>query len=196
VRHDLTIEGPAHRLRPVVAEDAATILELRRHPDLSRFIHETAPSLEAQAAWLEAYFARPDDCYWAVERRADGRTEGFVGIYDIADGWAEWGRWVLRPGSLAAAESAWLVYEAGLGLLDLHTMISRVLTGNRTVLSLHARYGVETLGTLPRYARIGGIDHDAVEQRMTPQLWTTSGPVLLGMARRAAALLERSAVRC
>jgi RimJ/RimL family protein N-acetyltransferase len=195
VRHDVRLHGLAFRLRPVGLGDAAAILELRRDPNLSRFIHETDPSLEAQVAWLQSYLERAGDYYWAVERIADGSTEGFVGIYDIDDGWAEWGRWVLRPGSLAAPESVWLMYEVGFTVLHLQELISRVLVENRPVVAFHERYGVERLRTLPRYARIRGVDHDAVESRMTPELWRTSGPVLHTMAGRAAELLHRSGAR-
>jgi RimJ/RimL family protein N-acetyltransferase len=112
LRHDVGLEGFAFRLRPVELGDAADIVDLRRDPDRSRFIHETPPSVEAQVRWLEDYFRRDGDHYWAVERLSDGRTEGFLGLYDVDGDRAEWGRWVLRPGSLAAAESAWLVHEA------------------------------------------------------------------------------------
>lgn len=191
LQHELTLHGPAFRLRPVTLNDAETILELRRDPSRSRFIHETDPSIEAQREWLESYFERDNDFYWAVERLDDGSTEGFIGIYGIDGTWAEWGRWVLRPGSLAGPESAWLVYEAGFTLLHLESMISRTLTENRAVVAFHERSGAELVGILPRLARIGGVDYDAVERRMTPPLWATSGPRLYGMAERAARLLHR-----
>ncbi|MGY1773625.1 GNAT family N-acetyltransferase [Blastococcus sp. SYSU D00813] len=193
MRHDVALDGPAFRLRPVVAEDAATIVELRRDPALSRYIHETSPSVEAQQDWLEAYFGRPGDWYWAVERLSDGSTEGFLGVYDVRDGHGEWGRWVLRPGSLAAAESVWLMYQAAFTVLDLQSLVLRVLSRNRPVIAFHTRYGVVMDRVLPSHARIAGEDHDAVEGRMTRELWAGAGPRLHGMAERAAVLLRRSA---
>lgn len=195
MRHDLRVEGPAFGLRPVELSDAAAILELRRDPARAAFIHETDASVDAQIRWLETYFERSGDYYWAVERRADGSTEGFLGIYGVEGDRAEWGRWVLRPGSLAAPESAWLVHEAGFGLLHLQTLITRTLVENRAVVALHSRYGVETVRTLPAYARIGGVAQDAVEGRMTRTLWDTSGPLLHAMAERAAGLLARADAR-
>lgn len=191
MRHDLVVAGSAFRLRPVELSDADAILELRRDPERSRFLHETDPSPEAQRRWLAAYFERDGDYYWAVERLSDGSVEGFVGIYDVEGAHAEWGRWVLRPGSLAAPESVWLVYEAGFARLALRSMTLRVLTENRAVVAFHERYGVEWQRTLPGYARIGGVDHDAVEACMTHELWRTAGPQLRTMAERTARLLRR-----
>jgi RimJ/RimL family protein N-acetyltransferase len=195
LRHDLGLDGPAFRLRPVELRDAATILELRRDPDRSQFIHETAPSVEAQIRWLGAYFERAGDYYWAVERRTDGTTEGFLGVYDVDGDVAEWGRWVLRPGSLAAPESAWLVHQAGFTLLGLESMITRTLVDNRAVVAFHARYGAETLRILSGHARIGGVAHDAVEARMTRAHWATAGPGLHATAERTASLVRRAGGR-
>jgi RimJ/RimL family protein N-acetyltransferase len=192
VRHDLVLDGPGFRLRPVELTDAQSILELRRDPSRSRFIHETDSSVEAQVKWLEAYLERDGDYYWAVERLADGSLEGFVGIYDVEGDVAEWGRWVLRRGSLAAPASAWLVHQAGFTRLHLASLLTRTLAENAAVVAFHARYGAETVRMLPRHARIGGVDHDAVEARMTPSLWAASGPRLHAMAERAAALVQRT----
>ncbi|WP_448625332.1 GNAT family N-acetyltransferase [Geodermatophilus sp. URMC 64] len=193
MRHDVRLDGPAFRLRPVGLNDAPTIVRLRRDPTRSQFLHETPPSVEVQVRWLEAYLERAGDYYWAVERRVDGTTEGFVGVYDLDGDVAEWGRWVLRPGSLAAAESAWLVHQAGFTLLGLESMVTRTLADNRAVVAFHARYGAEALRTLPGHARIGGVAHDAVEARMTRALWETAGPGLLATAERTASLLARRA---
>lgn len=191
MRHDLHLEGPAFRLRPVHADDAPAIVELRRDPERSRFLHETDASVEAQRAWLAAYDERPGDYYWAVERRTDGTLEGFLSIYDVAGGEAEWGRWVLRTGSLAAPESAWLVHEAGFALLDLDSLLTRTPSENREVVAFHARYGAETVRVLPGHARLGDGWHDAVEARMTRERWATAGPRLLAVAERTAALVRR-----
>jgi RimJ/RimL family protein N-acetyltransferase len=193
LRHDLRLEGPAFRLRPVEVSDAATITHLRREPSRARFIHETDPSVDAQIRWLESYFARPGDYYWAIERRGDGAVEGFLGIYDVEGDVAEWGRWVLQPGSLAAPESAWLVHEAGFGLLGLETLLTRTLADNQAVVAFHARYGAETVRIVPGHARIGGVDHDAVEARMTRTSWASAGPRLHAIALRTASLVHRSA---
>jgi len=179
----------------VESGDASAILALRSEPARSRYINVTTPSVEAQLEWLAAYFERSGDYYWAVERRDDGAVEGFVGVYDVDGDSAEWGRWVLRPGSLAAPESAWLVHEAGFRLLRLRSLVSRTLVENRPVVEFHSRYGAEAVRRIPGYARIGDVTHDAVEARVTAELWATAGPWLLTMAERAAGLLRRTSSR-
>lgn len=195
MRHDIHLDGPAFRLRPVGTGDAGDIVRLRSDPELGRFIHAGATSVEAQVQWLDTYFDRDGDYYWAVERSSDGTIEGFVSIYDVEGQHGEWGRWVLRRGSLAAPESVWLMYRAAFDLLGLEFVVLRVLTGNRPVIAFHERYGVAMDRLLPRYAHVRGTDHDAVEGRMTRELWAVAGPQLLGMAERAATLLNRAAAR-
>ncbi|MGY1805634.1 GNAT family N-acetyltransferase [Blastococcus sp. SYSU D00922] len=193
MRHDHVVDGYAFRLRPVEVTDAATIAELRGDAELSRFLHATDASVAAQVRWLDAYFERPDDFYWAVERRAGGAVEGFVGVYDVSAGTAEWGRWVLRRGSLAAAESAWLVHVAAFGRLGLDAVRSRTLADNRSVVAFHERYGAEVTGVLPAHTTIGGVPHDAVEAVTTRQRWeTTAEPHLRAAAQRAARLVQRT----
>lgn len=193
MQHDVVLEGFAFRLRPVEVTDAATIVMLRRDPNRSRFINETDSSVEAQERWLRSYFGRPGDYYWAVERRTDAAVEGFVSVYDVDAGTAEWGRWVLRSGSLAAPESAWLVHEAAFGPLGLDCLFTRTLAENRSVVAFHERYGAEVVRTLPAHAMIGGVSHDAVEARITRDRWgTTAKPFLRGAAERAARLLQRA----
>src|SRR3990172_6577622 len=108
MRHEITLAGEAFRLRPLGFADARFVVELRTDPRVSRFINPTSPRVEDQLRWIEQYLARPGDYCFVVERLATGSPEGMLGIYDEDAGRrsAEWGRWVLLPGSLAAAESA------------------------------------------------------------------------------------------
>jgi len=195
MQHDLTIDGFAFRLRPVVADDAAFITALRTDARRSRFIHRTAPDVAAQRAWIERYRSRPGDYYFVVERRADGVAEGTIGIYDLDDTrrCAEWGRWVLRPGSLAAPESAWLVYRVGFERLPLDLLYSRTVAANARVVSFHAGCGLTTHATLTGAVVLDGVAHDLIEQHMRRADWSTWGPRLAAQAERVARLAVRAA---
>ena len=89
-------------------------------------------SLEGQHRWYEEYSKRPGDWYFAIERKSSRKIEGTVAIYgfDPDANNAEWGRWILIPRSLAAIESALLIYRAAFDELDLSEVYCRTLVEN------------------------------------------------------------------
>jgi RimJ/RimL family protein N-acetyltransferase len=195
VRHDVTVEGRAFRLRPARAEDSPFVLSLRTDPGLSRFLHPVSGRLEDQLAWFRAYEARPGDWCWTIERRAPrgAELEGTVALYDVAGEPArgEWGRWVLRPGSPAAVESAWLVYRAAFEVLGLGEVYCRTVADNARVLSFHDGCGLPRAATLPGHFRLGGRSADAIEHRLSHDAWPRVRARLEPTVERLAALLER-----
>ena len=58
MRHDLSLEGSAFRLRPVSDADARLVVELRNNEALNSYLHATPPGLESQLAWLARYYDR------------------------------------------------------------------------------------------------------------------------------------------
>ncbi|MEM9379882.1 MAG: GNAT family N-acetyltransferase [Planctomycetota bacterium] len=192
MRHDIVVEGPTFRLRPVRVEDAAIMVEIRTGDPLrSRFMNPTSPDVSLQVAYLEAYLERETDAYFVVERRGSAEPEGLVAVYDIGEegpGRAEWGRWVLRPGSVAALESAWLTYRAAFEHLDLDLVYCRTVAANEQVVTFHDSCGLVRHGTLPGYVTIGDVVHDSVEHRLDRTGWPA-------VDRRLGALVERYAAR-
>ena len=88
---------------------------------------------------------------------------------------------MVKRGSLAAVESAWLVYRMAFEQLDLVTVFSRTMVQNEKVISFH-----ESCGCLPRATvRIDG--EDFVEHELVRSLWLSVGPELGLKARRIAA---------
>ena len=188
MRHNIAVDGPAFRLRPVRMEDAGFILELRTDPARSRYLHRVPNDLGAQQRWLEAYFERPGDYYFLIENRSTGQREGTVGIYNVDPAWrtAEWGRWIIRAGSLAAVESACLVYRAGFERLELESMYCRTIIENASALAFHDSFGVERRCTLPRYFELDGRLLDAMEGVLTRRRWEELRAQTEGKAARAA----------
>jgi RimJ/RimL family protein N-acetyltransferase len=186
VRHDFAFDGRAFRLRPVAERDAEFIVELRR--SRGRFLNRGADSIAAQLAWMAAYWRRDGDFYFVIERRADARREGLVGIYalDPRERTAEWGRWVLTTGSNAAIESVLLVYRCAFDALGLDDIRCRTLAEHRTVVSFHDSCGLERL---PEPVTV---DHDgercaAVEHRLSRSNWQRVEARLDALAARLAA---------
>jgi RimJ/RimL family protein N-acetyltransferase len=193
VRHNLHVEGYAFGLRPVDLRDASFILSLRTDPELSRYINPTSDRLDDQEDWIRHYFERPNDNYWVITRRQTGQAEGAVAIYDIDTSrrQAEWGRWVLKKGSLAAVESALLVYRAAFRLLDLDRIYCRTVSANRSVVSFHAACGLETRPNHGLRVRLRGTTYNVVEQFLTKDRWRVVEPALTERACSAARLLSR-----
>jgi RimJ/RimL family protein N-acetyltransferase len=192
VRHDLRLDGLAFRLRPAEAFDADFILSLRTSDRALGTLHPVSGRLADQLAWQRAYEARPDDWYWIVERRT-GAPEGTIGIYDVdrVRGTGEWGRWILRPGSLAAPESCLLVYRAAFDALGLASVTALTVATNAPVLSFHDRAGLERIGVVPDAFDLGGTRVAAIRHLLTRERWPQTRGLLEGRAAQAAEMLSR-----
>lgn len=186
MRHDLHIAGRRFSLAPAGREHAELILSLRTDPELGRFIHATSPTLADQLAWMDAYEARAGDYYFVVSDDQAREPVGTVSIYDVADRAGEWGRWLIRPGSLGALESALLIYRVGFERLGLQRLYCRTLAENTRVVSFHDSMGAVRTRVLAGYAELGGRAYDAVEHEVGDELWPQLRPRLERLAERVA----------
>jgi RimJ/RimL family protein N-acetyltransferase len=196
MRHDIHLDGYAFRLRPIRDADAQFVLDLRGDPELARFIHSTPPRLSDQLAWLAAYYERAGDYYFVVERRLGqqaGHAEGLISIYDIDETAraAEWGRWVLRRGSLAAPESAWLMYRCAFEQLQLSSVYSRTVADNLRVVSFHDSCGITRRHRLQAFFELQGSRFDAIQHDVDRESWPEIAPNLERPARALARKIER-----
>jgi RimJ/RimL family protein N-acetyltransferase len=186
LEHDFSLPGHAFRIRPLVRTDAAFVVGVRASSP--RFINLGATTVETQEEWIAEYLARAHDYCFVVERLRDGSREGIVGIYGVepATRRAEWGRFVLRGGSIAAVETAWLVYRCGFERIGLERMYCRTLLDNEKVVAFHDSCGLE------RVPRLVEVEHDgraayAVEHILARDRWRNVAPRLERLAARLAA---------
>lgn len=193
MRHELIIEGVAFRLRPVSDADASLMLGLRTNSDLIRYLHPIRPSLEDQLAWLNCYYERSNDYYFVVERKRDSSPEGLISLYEIDDESqsGEWGRWILSPRSLAAVESAWLIYRCAFETLGLQEIYCRTVAENISVVSFHDSCGITERKILPGQFKLNGKLVDAVEHRIERAKWMLLEPRLRNLAELTARRLHR-----
>ena len=193
MQHEFIIEGFAYRLRPIGDNDAEFIIKLRSHDELNRFLHTTSPSLANQLDWLAQYYVRPGDWYFVIESRSDGTAEGLVSVYDLdaQHRRAEWGRWILRKGSLAAVESAWLIYRCAFEQLSLHEVFCRTVADNASVVSFHDSCGIIERSLLLNHFNLNGSKLDAVEHRVNKATWEALASRLEHLAQRMARRLQR-----
>lgn len=193
--HSLVVNGLAFRLRPIADSDASFVVHLRSDPSLSQFLHATPGSIENQLSWQARYYERPGDWYFVLEHRRNSEPEGLISLYDhnIQQRCAEWGRWVLRPNSLAAVESAWLIYRCAFEQLGLTEVYCRTVADNQSVVSFHDSCGITKKKLLPSHFNFNGNSLDAVEHRVDEATWRTLGPRLEQLAQRVARRLQRDA---
>lgn len=188
MRHDLHLAGLGFALRPVGLEDAEFLVELRTDPERAKLLHATSPRIEDQITWTEHYFERPGDWYFMVESVHDGQRHGAVAIYnhDPERQSAEWGRWILHKGSLAAVESSALIYDMAFDQLGLDLLYSRTEEVNYPVVSFHTSMGCTTNGLV-----IGPEGERWIEQQMLAADWPTARRMVEPKIAAAAAFAKR-----
>lgn len=194
MRHNLTIDGFAFRLRPIGDADAPFVLKLRTNPQLNQYLHTTSHDIENQLAWLRTYYTRPGDYYFVIERLDSAAPEGVVAIYDIdtATNTGEWGRWILNPGSLAAIESAGLIYKCAFERLMMHEIFCRTVENNQPVVSFHDSCGITSRRILPEHFDLNGKLYNAVEHRLDAAGWNAIRPRLEKLAQMTARRLQHA----
>lgn len=174
MRHDITIEGKAFRLRPVKIEDVAFITNLRSDPKLTRLLHPPSTTISDQTQWLNGYFERLGDYYFIVEQRKTAQSHGTIAIYELDPNrkCALWGRWFIQPGSEASVESAFLIYIAAFEVLKLDTLYCHVVPDNAQVVLFHRLSGLVTHSKfLPKYQKAGDVTFDSLELTITRDAW-------------------------
>ena len=134
-------------LKLVEESDAEFILELRKNPELNKYIHSTDISVEEQQAWIRKYKEKEKDgkeFYFRIDTK-EGEPLGFVRVYNIDydKGNFTWGSWIMKPDhpKYAAIESAIIIYEFAFDYLKMNRAIYDVRLENKGVLHFHDRFG-------------------------------------------------------
>lgn len=175
------------RLREVGVEDAGLIVQYRQQSERSRYIHPIVEDIDVQRSWIHADRCRDDSAYFAIEQGAE--VHGFVGLVaiDRDNGSAEWGRWIVREGSLAAVPSAILIYDYGFTELGLMQMYCRTIADNASTVRFHDSCGARRNKVLERHFEVRGRSYDAIEHTVTAVEW----PSLRVRLERLARVAER-----
>jgi len=150
-------------------------------------------TLAPQERYLNRYFDCDGEYYFVINRISDvdDLAEGLIGIYgvDVQHRRAEWGRWVIHPRSLAAIESAWLIYRVGFERLGLEEMYCHTPVGNTAVLSFHDKTGLKRHRRVEAaFYEIDGERWDVIEHLLTRDQWPETS---VNLARRAERLARR-----
>jgi RimJ/RimL family protein N-acetyltransferase len=189
VRHSIQAEGFGVRLRPVQMDDATFIVWLRNLEYVRGKVGDSAADVASQEAWLSAYFEREGDYYFIIET-LNGIPLGTHSLYDVSGAGAELGRWIIRPGVLAAMPSQMVAIDVAFGRLGLNSLRNVTVASNRPVISLSLKIGFQQLRVEPAGRIIGGKAVDIVHLVMTAEDWSKTRERLVPMARLAESLVR------
>jgi RimJ/RimL family protein N-acetyltransferase len=184
--HTITIERFGIRLRPVTMDDAEFIHQLRRSPELSKYIGEIDPRISVHRSWLQHYLQRDDDYYFCIELMS-GKPVGTISINNITGGKGNWGRWIISPSVQAAPASVWLIFHVAFDILGLSEVYSNTVIDNASVVSFHDSCGFVRTGIERNGLTIREVSYDMVIHSAMLDNW----PVIQGKLEKPATLAER-----
>lgn len=163
--HNIKVSGFSYRLRPVELRDAQFIIDVRlENEDKSKYVHRISSDVELQKEWLLSYFEKHNDYYFVIENLFTNEPEGLISIYNIEGNIAEWGRWVLKSGSLSAIESVSLIYKVAFEKLCLQEVYTHTVEDNVSVVAFHETLGAKFRMVIPGEFKLGESVYNAVEQ--------------------------------
>lgn len=184
-RH-IVVERFGIRLRPVTMDDANFIHELRRSPELSKYIGEIDPRISVHRSWLAQYLLSEDDYYFCIELLS-GKRVGTISVYNIVGGKGNWGRWIITSSVPAAAASVWLILHVAFDILGLSEVYSNTVIDNASVISFHNSCGFVRTGIEPKGLTIRGVSYDVVIHSVKSDQW----PTIQNKLKKPASLAER-----
>ena len=169
------MDGYSYCLFPVTIEDASFIVETRlEDKERNKYINETSPNVKVQEDWIESYFNIPDDYYFVIKNKFTNLREGLVGINNVKDNKAEWGRWIIKKDSVASVESFYLICRVAFELLGLDEIYSRTIVDNHTVVAFHDSVNAKRRRIIPKHVVINNIAYDSVEHFVTAEHFSTA----------------------
>ncbi|MBQ3101499.1 GNAT family N-acetyltransferase [bacterium] len=165
MQHNIKQKGFAYSIRPITLDDAQFIIDVRlEDEERNKYVHKISPDVNLQINWLNKYFQTPDDYYFVIENNLTGEKEGLISIYNIKDNVAEWGRWVVKKGSMAAIESVDLVYKVAFEKLGLDELYTKTIENNTSVVSFHSSINAKLRQTLVNEVELENVKYNVVEQ--------------------------------
>lgn len=186
MKHDYCIVGPSYSLRPVGDSDAKLICELRGNPELNKYIHVSEINEDKQKRWLHDYYIRENDYYFVIIDNKSLSSCGLISAYDVSDFDCEWGRWIIKQGSMCALESAWLIYKFCFDYLRVSNVYCRTVSKNESVVAFHNSMNIRLSRIIMGHFDIDGHPLDAIEHKVTASEWRElSEPITAKLQRFA-----------
>ena len=139
----LPLSYGTERCRIVLNDSRYTeeLLALRNDESLNRFLHHELLTPETHDRWLRQQLDRRDVLNFAA--LVEGEFAGAAALYDIKGDCAEYGRLVMKPGSVRAWAPAvsFLSHSFGFEVIGLTIVYCRILEGNARTLRYAVKVG-------------------------------------------------------
>jgi len=177
MNHNISVIGLGYSIRPVTEDDASFIVNTRlEDAERNKFIHKISPDIYEQKEWIRKYLEKENDYYFVLKNNVTDLPEGLIGIYNInpQDRTAEWGRWVIKKGSLGAIESVDLICQAAFNIINLKEIYSHTIEDNKNVVSFHNSAKEKFRKIIPSLFEVNDITYNAVEHYITADYYKTS----------------------
>ena len=130
-------------LRLMEESDLQTILAWRNRDEARVWFKNSGKiAFEAHLAWYKSYLQKEDDFFFLVE--ANGKPVGQCGIYDIDNGSAEIGRFLVAPemaGNGFIGRSCAEIIRFSTGFLNLSYLFLEVMEENARAIRLYEHHG-------------------------------------------------------
>ncbi len=138
----MILRGYDCTLREVIEDDATKIIEIRGPgTNADGKLNAISTNPELQLSWIRDQRDKKDDYYFAILSHGLLEVEGFCGLYNFGQNSAEFGRWIVRPGSTKGLESLRLTLKFGFDVLGLNQIFCMTLKSNSRVVALHRKLG-------------------------------------------------------
>lgn len=130
-------------LRLMEERDLETILAWRNRDDARIWFKDCSKiAFDAHLAWFRSYLQKEDDFFFLIE--ANGEPVGQCGVYDINNGSAEIGRFLVAPemaGKGYIGRSCAEIIRFSTGSLNLSYLFLEVMEENAKAIRVYTRQG-------------------------------------------------------
>lgn len=180
IKNNVSVDGLNYRLRLVRPSDSEFIIGIRTEDqDRNKYINTISKNKETQEKWIGERQEDCDDYYFIIENLFTDEREGTIAVYNIKNNTAEWGRWVLKKGSMAAIESVDLIMKFSFNTLGLSEIYRQTICDNIPVIEFHNAIRELKRGVIKNNVTINNIQYDSFEHYVpTSHYYSNIQPLL------------------
>ena len=124
------ISGKYINLRSVLIEDADFTLKIRQNKKKTKFLHNVDDDIEKQRQWIKTQQQRLGDYFFIAENKI-GEPMGTIGIYEIHNKKANFGRILMIGNAFYTYEASILLAQWAFDFLHLDELYGKVDVENK-----------------------------------------------------------------